>query len=225
MLWRWKLNQMSTFHETDCSLSWEKACHYGYFLISSWIFRKMKKFASLSVFWYMAVGCTHTCPIILKDTLLSSKATGQELKGFRKLSPMQNIPLCFRASTLTSTSASVISPHNPSYCCICRHHLQKPSFEQQPLCVPGGGIRGSLQWQMQSDSPSFHDWRILMSRTRCETPWLRICLCGDMADLLLRAFNKVWQWCKMWRDMLLLSSMLHNTTLQVGEWSWFLRCW
>lgn len=135
------------------------------------------------------------------------------------------ISSCFRASTFTSTSASVISPQNPSYSCISRHPLQKPSYEQQPLCGPGGGMRGSLQWQTLSDSTSFHDLRVLISRTRWETPWLRTCLCSDMADLLLRTCNQVWQWCKTWRAMLLLSSMLHNSTLQVGEWSCFLRSW
>lgn len=88
-----------------------KSLPIHYFLTSAWNFRKMEKFAFLSVFWYMAIGCTHPCPIILKDdTLPSSKANGQELKGYRKFSPMQNIPSCFRASTLTSTPASVISP-------------------------------------------------------------------------------------------------------------------
>lgn len=55
---------------------------------------------------------------------------------------------------------------------------------------------------------------ILISRTQCQTPRLRICLCGGTADLLLRACNQGWQQCKTWIDVLLLTSMLHIT----GRW-------
>lgn len=48
------------------------------------------------VLWYMAICCMQACPHIRTDDMLrSSRAIEQELKGFRKLSLVQNHPIVY----------------------------------------------------------------------------------------------------------------------------------
>lgn len=100
---------------------------------------------------------------------------------------------------------------------------KKTFYEQQPLCVPAGGLRGSFQWQTLNNSTSFHALRVLTSRTWCEPPRLRICLWGVLIYLFFRVYNQVQQPCKAWADMLFFSLTPCKTSLHVSEWGWFGR--
>lgn len=81
-------------------------------------------------------------------------------------------------------------------------------------------MRWSFQWQTPNDSTSFHDLRVLTSRTWCESPRWRICLWGGLIYLFFRAYNQVRQQCKALGDVVFFSSILHNTTLHVSERGW-----
>lgn len=179
----------------------------------------MQRFPFSSVLWYIAIYCTWACPVILKDdTLWSSKATGQKLEGFRKLPPVQNIQLCMFQSKHIN-----LHPHLrnlPMQLKLPGILYKRASWEQQTLCVPGGRMRWRFQWQTPNDSTSFHDLRVLTSRTWCESPQWRICLWGGLIYLFFRAYNQVRQQCKALGDVVFFRSILHNTTLHVSEWGW-----
>lgn len=132
----------------------------------------------------MAICCMWACPIILKDDMLwSSKATGQEPKGFRKLPLVQNTQLSMFQREHINFHPYPLELATQATGAFLGTLYKKALHEQQPLCVPGGGMRGGFQCQTLNNNTSFRDLRVSTSRTWCKSPWLRIWLWGGLIYL------------------------------------------
>lgn len=119
-----KWNSVSIFEGTTCFLYWQKACQYSCFLTSR-ILSEMQRFAFFSILWYMKMRCMQACSVTLRDDMLQpSNATGQELKGSRKLSLVQNTQLCvFQREHFNFHPCLRNLPSSSSYWCISTNPL------------------------------------------------------------------------------------------------------